>query len=79
MATTQQRHWVAGAPDPQTRALAPAEPTAFERLTQKLGLHAAPHLWPHDQTLRRWVHVHKNSRYIPESLLAALDERVLED
>jgi hypothetical protein len=78
MATSHQRLWVAGALEVHARPV-PQEPTAFERLTQKLGLHTAPHLWPHDQTLRRWVHVHKNSRYVPESLLAALDERVLED
>jgi hypothetical protein len=79
MATPLQRLWTAGLLNPayDSVPLPPAQPTEFEQLTKRLGLHSAPHLWPHHRALRAWVHKHKNKRYVPESLLAALDERVV--
>jgi hypothetical protein len=53
----------------------PAQPTEFERMTERVGLAKAPHLWAYDNAIRRWVKAHKNTRYVPEDLLAALDMR----
>jgi hypothetical protein len=75
--TPHAANWATGGP--RDIPVPPAQPTEFEQLTQQLGMATAPHLWPYDRTVRKWVHTHKNSRYVPESLLDALDERVLGD
>jgi len=70
-------NWASG----PTRQL-PNLPTVvsqFERMTEQVGLRAAPHLWPYDQTLKAWVKANKNKRYVPEELLAAWDMHVVMD
>ena len=51
--------------------------TAFEDFVAELG--TPQPMWHQDRRIIRWVHAHKNHRYIPEHLLDALGEKVLDD
>jgi hypothetical protein len=51
--------------------------TQFEEFVSALGV--PEQFWPNDRRIARWVHVHKNHRYVPEFLLKALGESVLDD
>jgi hypothetical protein len=53
------------------------QPTAFETLVMKLGLEERD--WPKSERLRKWVSSHRNSRYVPESLLGTWNMRLRVD
>jgi hypothetical protein len=68
--------WATG-PARELPPLPPAAPTEFEQLIAALG--TPEQYWPEHPVIRKWVHQHKNFRYVPERLLEALGENVLED
>lgn len=56
----------------------PNLPTAYELLVEQMGMAKAPlFLLAEEPAIRMWVRTHKNQRYIPENLLAAMGESVL--
>lgn len=69
------QNWATGAFADREIPAPPPKPTEFELMTERVGLAKAPHLWAYDNAIRAWVKAHKNTRYVPESLLAALDMR----
>jgi len=68
--------WSGGTPFPLVRQ-AVSTTTAFEDFVAEL--HVPPEYWHQDRRIARWVHAHKNHRYVPEDLLDRLGERVLDD
>lgn len=52
-------------------------PTEFEQLIVQLG--TPERYWCDHPAIRKWVHLHKNHRYVPEFLLKELGERVIDD
>jgi hypothetical protein len=70
------RGWSSGKPFPLIRQKVQTS-TAFEDFVAELGV--PQQFWHQDRRIVRWVHAHKNHRYIPEHLLDALGEKVLDD
>jgi hypothetical protein len=69
MSKTSRQLWAAGQADQLVIA---DQPTAFELKVRRLGLENSPESWADSNALRTWVKAHKNSRYIPESLIQEL-------
>jgi hypothetical protein len=55
----------------------PNRPTAFEAFVTKLKLKEGE--WAKSDRLKKWVFSHRDSRYVPESLLQAWDMRLRAD
>jgi hypothetical protein len=69
--------WASGAFYEREIEAPPPKPSAFELLTEELGLSRAPlWMWAENPAIRQWVKSHKNSKYVPEDLLAALGAHV---
>jgi hypothetical protein len=68
--------WSSGKPFPLVRQKVQTT-TAFEDFVSEL--HVPEQYWHQDRRIAKWVRAHKNHRYIPESLLDALGEKVLDD
>jgi hypothetical protein len=74
-AAHQTANWASGVQDIEIR---PAGPTDYDLLLEHLGMTQAPLiLLAEDPAIQSWVHSHKNKRYVPESLLHALGEKVV--
>jgi hypothetical protein len=69
--------WSGGKPFPLVRQKVASTTTAFEDFVSEL--HVPEQYWHQDRRIAKWVRAHKNHRYIPESLLDALGEKVLDD
>jgi hypothetical protein len=76
--TPHAQSWATGAFLDRDIPVPPAKPTAFELMTEELGLSGAPlWMWSENPQLRRWVKSNRNSKFVPEELLNLLGLRVL--
>lgn len=75
-ASYNPRGWTKGACFPLIHVKVETS-SAFEDFIAELGV--PEKFWAEDPRITRWVHAHKNSRYVPEHLLDALGEKVLWD